>query len=788
MERRVLRVLEFDKIINMLAQHAASSLGRERALALIPVRNTDAIKKMQAETSEARAVLDLFGSVPLGGITDIRPTLEKSKLAAILQPAELLEVAHTLSAGRRLRAFLLKHKEDYPLLGELGDNIAAFEKLEQEITRSIGAGGEVVDSASPALGRIRSELRSNHSKIMQRLNGILSSSQYRTALQEPIITQREDRYCVPVKVEYRTQIRGIVHDESASGSTLFVEPEQIVELGNDTKRLSIKEREEVEKVLAALTRLVADAAPDALATMEAIAHVDFVVAKAHFSIAMNAVEPALNQNGYVRLVQARHPLLTGDVVPIDVELGKKFHALLITGPNTGGKTVTLKTVGLLTLMAQAGLHITARTGSELGVFDQIFADIGDEQSIEQSLSTFSSHIKNIVNVVRWVRPNVLVLFDEIGAGTDPAEGAALAKAILEFILERGARVIATTHYGELKEFAFAREGIQNASVEFDIETLRPTYRLMMGVPGSSNAFAIAARLGMPKQITKAAEAAMSGQRDGSDEIIRRIEESHREAMEDQRTARSSAEDAEKLRQRYEEKLAKLEIARAKLEDEARETGRKLVDKYEKQLDEALAKLSEVTEQSKKGKEAEQVKHAARQTVREARRELARSSAPIVDEAPEDDDTLRKGDPVRITSLNQEGILSEISDDQATVVVGSMKLTVPLSSLRRGEGKRTKVKPTAPTGISVTLAKATNISPEITLRGQRVEDALYDLDTYLYDAQTAGLEEVRIIHGKGTGAMRSAVTQHLRNHPAVKSYKLAEQAEGGSGATTVKLNG
>lgn len=788
MEQRVLKVLEFDKIVNMLAQQAASSLGQERALALIPVRNMDSINRMQAETSQAKGILDLFGSVPLGGISDIRPLLQKSTLNASLQPLELLDIAHTLSSGRRLRSFLLKHKDNFPLLGELGSNITAFEKLEQSIQLSISPGGEVLDSASPSLGRIRSELRSNHAKIMQRLNGILSSSQHRTALQEPVITQREDRYCVPVKVEYRSQIRGIVHDESASGATVFIEPEQIVELGNETKRLAIKEREEVEKVLAALSKEVAIAAPDALASMETIAHIDFVVAKAKLSIDLNATEPALNRDGWLRLVHARHPLLTGNVVPIDVELGRKFKALLITGPNTGGKTVTLKTIGLLTLMAQSGLHVPAGIGSEIAIFDQIFADIGDEQSIEQSLSTFSSHIRNIVHVVRWMKPNTLVLFDEIGAGTDPAEGAALAKSILEYILERGARVVATTHYGELKEFAFAREGVQNASVEFDIETLRPTYRLMVGVPGESNALAIAGRLGMPKAIIKGAENALIGREDGSDAIIRRIEESHRAAMDDQRTARSAADDAERLKKRYEEKLEKLESSRGKLEEEVRLKGKKLLEQYERQFEEAMNQLSEAVETKKKGKEAEQVKQAARDAVKQARRDLAQVAGTREVETQADDGVLRKGDPVKVLSLNQDGVLAEdISDGQATVVIGSMKITVPASSIKRTEGKRIKVKPTMPTGISVSLAKAQMISPEIMLRGQRVEDALYELDNYLYDAQTAGLQEVRIIHGKGTGAMRTAVTQHLRNHPAVKSSKMAEQNEGGSGATVVKLN-
>jgi DNA mismatch repair protein MutS2 len=784
MEKHVLKVLEFDKIVDRLAEQAASTLGRERALALIPMTNVEAIRKMQDETSEAVGVLRFHGSIPLGGISDIRPIVRKAELQSMLQPLELLDIAHTLASGRRLRSFLVKQKEQYPLLGQMADNMTTFEHIEKTIERCIGAGGEVVDSASPALSRIRSDLKTKHSRILDKLNSMIQSSQYRTAIQEPVITQREDRYCIPVKVEYRAQVRGIVHDASASGATVFVEPEQTVELGNDMKRLAVQEREEVERILKDLSSQVGTAAPDILTTMEALAHVDFVAAKAKLSIAQDAAAPLLNHNGWLRLVQARHPLLSGDVVPIDVELGRKFRALLITGPNTGGKTVTLKTIGLLTIMAQSGLHVPASAGTEIAVFKQLFADIGDEQSIEQSLSTFSSHIRNIVHVLKTLQPNALVLFDEIGAGTDPGEGAALAKAILEFILDRGARVVATTHYGELKEFAFVREGVQNASVEFDIQTLRPTYRLMVGVPGSSNAFAIASRLGMPDDVITRAESSIVGREDGTDEVIRRIEESHRAAQEDRRLAKNAADDAESLRKRYEEQLRKLESARARVEEEVRLRGKQIAEKYTRRFEHALAQLSEVPKQ---GREAEAIKQDIRQAIKEVRREVVQAPEPEEEEPPAEEAAFHKGDQVKVVSLNQEGILTEaISDGQATVVIGAMKVTVPVSSLRPGTGKKISEKRPEPTGISVTLTKAMNVSPEIMLRAQRVEEALYDLDRYIDEAQAAGLQQVRVIHGKGTGAMRKAVWQYLTNHPSVDSYRLGEQAEGGSGATVVKL--
>ncbi len=788
MEKHTLKVLEFEKILNILADHAACSLGQERALALVPQVDLEWIQRMQAETSEAREVLQSHGSMPLGGISDVRPLISKAELGAMLNPTELLDVAQTLGAGRRLRAFLLKQKETLPLLGEIAGKIGVFEKIEQSISQSISVNGEVLDSASATLARIRSDLKIKHSRIMERLNSIIQSSQYRTAIQEPVITQRSDRYCIPVKVEYRSQVRGIVHDASASGATVFIEPEQVVELGNDLKQLAAKEREEVERILVQLSQMIGKEAQEALGTIEVLGHIDFVTAKASLSLEQNATEPILNRNGWLRFVQARHPLLSGDVVPIDVELGRRFHVLLITGPNTGGKTVTLKTIGLLTLMAQSGLHIPAGVGTEVAVFDQVFADIGDEQSIEQSLSTFSSHVRNIVRVVKSIQPNALVLFDELGAGTDPAEGAALAKSILEYLLSQGARTVATTHYGELKEFAFTHDGIQNASVEFDPETLRPTYRLMVGVPGSSNAFAIAQRLGMPEHIIKKAEEAMAGRRDGTDEIIRKIEESHRAAQEERREAKKDAMEAEALRKHYEEQLKKLESARARVEDEVRSKGKQVIDKYTKRLERSLAELTKVT---REGKRSERIKREVRESIEKIHEEVVLDTEPEIEELPvEEGHVFRKGDPVRIVTFNQDGVLvSEVKDSEATVMIGAMRINVPVSSLRplpKGVKPKKEARSPEPTGMSVTLTKAINVSPELKLIGERAEQALHNLEKYLDEAHAAGLTKVRIIHGKGTGALKNAVWQFLKDHPAVESYRLGEQAEGGSGATVVTL--
>jgi DNA mismatch repair protein MutS2 len=782
MEEHALKVLEFDKVVNMLAEHAATTLGRERALDLVPQRDLQWIRQMQAETSEAKSILQVHGSVPLGGIKDIRPLLQKAQIEAMLNPVDLLNVAQTFASSRRLRAFLLKQKDDFPLLAEIAGQVSSFESVEQQVAYAINSSGEILDSASATLARVRSELRTKHGRIIDRLNSMIQSSKYRTAIQEPVITQREDRYCIPVKIEYRTQIKGIVHDASTSGATIFVEPEQIVELGNDLKQLAAKEREEIEEILRNLSREVGKVAHEAQATMEVIGHIDFTVAKAKLSLALDGSEPILNRDGWLRVIQARHPLLKGDVVPIDVELGRRFRVLLITGPNTGGKTVTLKTVGLLTLMAQSGLHVSAYSGTEIAVFDQVFADIGDEQSIEQSLSTFSSHVRNIVRVLTTVKQNSLVLFDELGAGTDPAEGAALAKSILEYLLQKGVRTIATTHYGELKEFAFANEGVQNASVEFDPVTLRPTYRLMVGVPGSSNAFAIAARLGMPEYITRKAEQSLVGRQDGSDQIIRKIEESHRAAMEDQREAKKAVTEAEILRRRYEEQLQKLENARAKVEDEVRNRGKQVIERYTKRLERSLEQLEKMKYE---GKRSERLKQEVKQSIEKVREEII-PEPEIEEDIPVEGVVFKKGDTVKISTLNQIGTLvEEIEDDQATVVVGAMRIKVPVSTLRPAVPKK-EDRQIEPTGASVTLTKATTASPELKLIAQRAEQALYNLEKYIDDAHAAGLEQVRIIHGKGTGALKNVVWQFLKDNPAVESFRLGEQEEGGAGATIVKL--
>jgi DNA mismatch repair protein MutS2 len=473
MDEHSIRVLEFETVKEMLGERTACALGREIICELEPTASLPIAQERQKETSEARGILQEEGSIPLGGIHDIRSLVQKAVLSAVLQPSELADVAETLASGRRLKAFIVKRAERYANLAQIAREIGAFQVIEDSVRDAVGDGGEVKSSASPELARIRTKLKTTQARIVDRLHSIMQSSEFRTMIQDPVVTQRDGRYCIPVKSEYRSQFHGIVHDSSASGATVFIEPASVVDMGNDIRELTAREQEEVEKILRRLTGLVRISSPEIEVSIRAMGRLDFISAKASLAEDMHATEPFLNRDGKVDLIGARHPLLKGEVVPIDVELGRRFKALLITGPNTGGKTVTLKTIGLLTVMAQCGLHIPAEPGSELAIFDNIFADIGDEQSIQQSLSTFSSHMTNIVEIIRDAGPGTLVLLDEVGAGTDPAEGAALAQSIVDRLLSGGALIVATTHYGELKEYAFTRDSVENASVEFDVETLRP---------------------------------------------------------------------------------------------------------------------------------------------------------------------------------------------------------------------------------------------------------------------------------------------------------------------------
>jgi DNA mismatch repair protein MutS2 len=808
MDTHALRVLEFDAVRQQLGALTACSLGRELALAMLPLDYLPQVQARLDETTECRKLIETKGNLPLGGITDIRPLIRQAEIGSILEPHGLLDILGVAQASRGLKAFLQKIAEDYPLLADLSRGLGQFPALEADILGSLSPAGQVLDSASPELARIRSRRKVAAQRILDKLNAIIAGPA-RTLLQDSVVVQRGDRYCVPVKAEHRGAFGGIVHDTSASGATLFMEPQAVVDLGNEVKELAIKEEQEVARVLARLTDGVRRVSPALMVSTAILGEIDFITARAKLAQEQNAVEPSLNRSGLTRLLSARHPLLDPRiVVPTDIEIGApQNHILLMTGPNTGGKTVSLKTIGLLTLMAQCGLHMPA-SRAEVNVFDQVFADIGDEQSLQQSLSTFSGHIGNIVHILQDLRPNSLVLLDEVGAGTDPGEGAALARALLDrFLLIPGVRVLATTHYGELKTYAFSTEGVENASVEFDESTLSPTYRLLQGIPGSSNAFAIASRLGMPGGILENARGILGGT-DETAEILHGLEESRRRAIADAREAERARIEAQMLKRRYQDQLESLDALRREVRQKAQDESRALIKRAQEKFDNTLAEMRRVSAEGKQTERARQaIKEIGHDLQTAVRQQLAEEQeSQIVEIAP--DRPLRRGDRVRVASLGMIGEVLEAPHDgddaPVPVQVGSIRVSVPPSSLRliderpAANGSSTPAKAALPRAgntdggrqnggaSNLALEKATAIAAQLNLLGQRADEAVQNVERYLDDAYAAGMMQARIVHGKGTGALRRAVQEYLRDHPLVQSFATANADEGGAGATIVVL--
>ena len=789
MDAHSLHVLEYKKVLDRLIAHTSNGIGREYAGQLEPLPYPETVMRRLQETSEARTLRDHDSGLPLGGIHDIRETAERARIETRLTGHELLHVLHTVEAGRRLRMFLLNRTEKAPILAEMATNLPILQIIEQRISNSISESAEVRDSASPELGRIRSALKIAHHRLTDRLQGILGSEKYKPYIQEFVITLREDRYCVPVKAEYARAFGGIVHDSSSSGATVFIEPAQTLELGNELKQLAIKEEQEVDRVLRDLTALVGSFYDELQRLISILGHLDVIHAKAILAEEMDATEAVLNRRGVVRLRQARHPLLAGHVIPIDVELGERFTTLLITGPNTGGKTVTLKTIGLLTLMTMAGMQIPAAPDSEIALFDQVYADIGDEQDIQQSLSTFSAHLKNIVRIVETIGYNALVLMDEVGAGTDPAEGAALAKALLDHLMHYNARVVATTHYGELKEYAYARAGVENASVEFDRESLSPTYRILQGIPGSSNAFYIAQRLGLPSTLVEEARAFLSNREIETGELLQQIEKSRKAAAEAERLATRAREEATRLRDEYNTRVQQIanvqRTVRQQAQDEAREVLRRASDKAEN----ILKELQKLQKGVRKGPNTRQKLTALRTETFGA---LEREELPEQELAPVDPGHVyRKGDSVRVMSLNMDGhLLENPKEGSVAVQIGVMRATLPLDQLRplkpseAREAQKRKGVSESSGASEIALRKSIQVSPELMLMAMRVDEAQPVLDKYLDDAYAAGIHQARIIHGRGTGTLRRVVWDTLRSHPTVASVRSGEEGEGGDGATVV----
>lgn len=784
MDKKTLARLEFHKIREQLAALANSPLGKERAGALEPIDDLSEVFRRQEETTEGRELMRLDPTAEINGWKDVRVQLQKAGRGAALEPGELWAVAETLAAGRHIKKFLEEKRERYPLLSQLSFAMVSLPDLEQKIKKAIETGGGVSDRASPELAKIRRRILNTQANIKEYLEGIIRSPYYQKYLQDPIVTIREGRYVVPVKIEYRAQVPGIVHDQSASGATLFVEPMTAVEKNNDLKRLVAAEQQEVLRILASLSAGVAENAEQIGISLEALGELDFIMARARYSYRLNAWAPKLEGEAVLDIRAGRHPLLKGEVVPVDIRIGYDFDTLVITGPNTGGKTVTLKTAGLMVLMAQAGMHIPAGEGSRLGIFRQVFADIGDEQSIEQSLSTFSSHMTNIVDIVKKAGPDSLVLLDELGAGTDPTEGAALAQSILETLHAAGAKTIATTHYSDLKEFAFSRDRVENASVDFNTITLTPTFQLSIGKPGRSNAFEIATRLGLPGRLVARAKEFLTAEQVQAGELMQQLEIARQEAEEEHAEAARLAEEARQLKEKYEKKEQDLASRRESMIEKAGEEARSLVNKARQEAEALVKELRE-----KLAAEAARSRESAIQEAREGLKKLydrINRSLPekkIAGAVPKD---LRPGEEVFLPGYNQRGYVISQSgaDGEVQVQVGIMKISVPLKELRRVEKPQQEAGQSLAAGVM--LDKSREISMELDLRGQYADEALLQVEKYLDDACLAGLPRVYLIHGKGTGSLRTAIHKQLAGHSRVKSFRLGDHGEGGYGVTVVDL--
>lgn len=780
--------LDWDKITALLAAQADTPLGAELAQALEPSADPAEVETWQAETAEGRELVERGISIPLAGVADIRRSVERCRRGGTASIEELYQIRLTLEAGRKVKTILTDEVE-LPLLQRLGGEMPLFPELEEVLRRSVASADDLADEASSELLRLRREKKRLINAIRSHLEEMVRSPAVQKYLQEPIITMRGDRYVLPVKQEWRQHVPGVVHDQSASGATLFIEPLAVFQMGNSLREIEAQERHEVERVLGELARRVGKQAEGIGVLVGKLARLDFIMAKGRLAAAQDAVRPSLSSEGRLNIRFGRHPLLGAEAVPISLPLGQAFRILVVTGPNTGGKTVTLKTVGLFALMHQAGLHLPAAPDTELPIYDRVFCDLGDEQSIEQNLSTFSSHMKNIVGILAECTARSLVLLDELGAGTDPAEGAALAKAILEHLVEVGASVIATTHYSELKVFAYSHPGVENASVEFDPVTLKPTYRLLIGLPGRSNAFEIAARLGLPEPLVSRARAFLSQADVRADDLIRSLEEKRLYLEKLQKDAEAARTEAERLKNEWEAKRAALEaqknefLRRAK--SEAVSTlnyARREAERIIRELRAASSNLIE-KERMLLAQEARQRLTEAQERVRQS---LAGEGKLTASEEEADRTEFKAGQTVFIPHLNLSGTLLTDPDanGNALVQVGVLKVDLKTDQLRLRETEKEQRQERSLGALAA--AKARNISPELDLRGLTVGEAEYRVEKYLDDARLAGLEKVRLIHGKGTGALRQAVQNLLARHPHVESFALADYREGGTGVTVAVL--
>ena len=781
MLEKVLKTLEYDKIRAMVAERTQCCTGRELAEAMEPVFTNGEAASQMALTAEAEKLLIRTGRSPAEGFPDLRGCLKRVHAALYLSPGELLGVARCLKAIRLCKE-ALESAEDCPLLGNLAQWLQAHRSIEEEIGRCIAGEEEISDGASPALLRIRRSMRIANDRVRERLGNMIRSATFQKYLQEPLVTIRNGRFVLPVKQEYRQNVPGLIHDQSGSGATLFIEPTAVVELGNEYKKLLGEEEEEIQRILSELTALCAPYSQDILEGLGILGQVDLAFAKARLGREMEGVQPEMDQQGFLRIIKGRHPLIPKEqVVPIDVWLGEEFTTLIITGPNTGGKTVTLKTVGLFALMAQSGLFIPAQTGSRLPVFQAVYGDIGDEQSIEQSLSTFSSHMTNIVEILKQADAGALVLLDELGAGTDPVEGAALAMSILEELHSRGCRTVATTHYSEIKAFALTRAGMENASMEFDVDRLCPTYRLFIGIPGKSNAFEISKRLGMEERLIEKAREYLKGEDVKFEDVISGAEAQRRRAEEERRLAAAERDATAKLREEMEKQRARLEGEREGLRAKAREDSRRLVNETREEMEKLVAAIRAIPGLDQRA--ADRVIQRSRDALRKREADLAEPLEKKSQDPGAAPKQVRPGETVRILSLDQKATVLSPADAKGDVQVqaGIMKLTVKLKDLRL-------IQDTAPTkGVGkVQLDTQRQGGLELDVRGKLVDEAILEVDRYIDNCLMSGLDQVSIIHGKGTGALRAGIQDYLKRDKRVKSYRMGAYGEGDAGVTVVTL--
>lgn len=811
MNKRSLRILEFNKILSMVTEYATSPMAKRRIDRMKPQRDIDVIRKLQEETNDALNRLNRHGNISFSGLRDIGASIKRLEVQGTLTSQELLDIAAVLQVAKAAKQYgdgsdlteALASRNQEPVSQTTNDSLTErfnmllpLEHIASEITRCILSENEYADDASSGLKNIRREIRLTNDKLHQQLDKIIKSDANRDQLQDSLITMRNGRYCIPVKQEYRSKFPGMIHDQSSTGSTLFIEPMAVVNLNNQIKELANEELLEIEKILETLSAQAATYVSDIAYDLELLTDLDFIFAKAKFARATNSTRPIFNTDGIIDIRQGRHPLLEKhSVVPVDIRLGEAYNLLIITGPNTGGKTVSLKTLGLFSLMGQAGLHIPAMEESRLAVFDDIFADIGDEQSIEQNLSTFSSHMSNIVYIVQHATPNTLCLFDEPGGGTDPVEGAALAVSILNYLKSMGARCMATTHYSELKTYALSTDGVENASCEFDVATLRPTYKLTIGIPGKSNAFAIASKLGLPDYIINSAKEQIDSDAIDMETLLADLEKSKRSMEEDEKAIEAYKKEIEDLKESLKTKEENLDTKKAEILKKAREEARDIIEEAKETADQAIRDYNKWRSNPNKAdmRTMEEKRSSLRNKIKDYEKSGAKETKKQTSNHKASD--FHIGDTVQVLSMGTRGTITKLPDNKgiAGVQMGILNSLLPISDLLiipestvSVNGEKQKYAGRRAGGDHTSVSKSMTFSPELNVMGKTVDEACFEIDKYLDDAVLAHISRVTIIHGKGTGALRKGIWAYLKKHPLVQSYRSGEFGEGEYGVTIVDL--